>query len=504
MLFYKFTSLKIIAYSVLFSALSVSPGDAGRKKKTIIQSNKITSYFSATTQKTTPLKPVDTAVLTPYSAQKQEVKSAPVSKPQSYFKGGEPSVGSILPKVVVASPTPVKVEPSSSTFENPKLTAASIVEKKGPQLSITPSTKSTSASIPPQKTVAPLIQRLQKEPAFINNGNLASTVSKPPLSPKTIQQRKVETGAQIEQIIGRIEHFDEFIELIESAQKKIEIFSWTLDFLPEDAFFALKNAAAKGIEIILTVKEVRNEAARESLENLGVQINGGRITHTKLMYVDDRVAVVGSYNFLSKYSNIEDDDELSDSSFKISSDVDLVKKIRGRIYADMIRYEKGEDPLLTPWSHNLADNSRMHILSNLGHHQGFFRDIVAQATQKVVIYSPFIYGDNAKERLGEMAKTLKNNVSVTLYALEDHLSSLRWALNQHSSLKSRVIIKTTEAHRKSLIVDPDSPNNCYFSEGSFNWFCASNDLNVEARQETSIVVSGHHAKRLLESSDLEY
>lgn len=453
-------------------------------------------------QKDAPLNPVAINVTLPLPVQNHLVKIASLAMLQTQSKVEKPSVVPTPPKVVVTSPSLVKVEPSSNAFEKPDLAAISTVEKKDLKISL-PKTQSASQVAHPQKTV--VSPGLKKASVSTNHAKSLTLVpSKPLTSPIIPQQRQIETGARVDQIVGRVEHFDEFIELIESAQKKIEIFSWTLDFLPEDAFFALKNAAEDGVEIILTVNEVKNETTRESLEDSGIQINEGRITHTKIIYVDDRVAVVGSYNFLSTKDDDEEEVELSESSFKISGDVALVKKIRGRIYADMIRYEKGEEPLLTPWSHNLADNSRMHILSNLGHHQGFFRDIVAQATQKVVIYSPFIYGDNAKDRLAGMAKSLKNNVSVTLYALEDHLPSLRWALNQHPSLKSRVTIKTTEAHRKSLIIDPDSPDTCYFSEGSFNWFCASNDLNVEARQETSIVISGPRAKRLLEDSDLEY
>lgn len=501
MLFYKFNPLKIVVGAVLFSALLISPGDAGRKKKLIIQTNKITHYFSPMTQKATPLKPVDTSILTPLSAQRQEEKSMSLLKAQTQSKVEKPSVVPTPPKVIVACPT-LKVELSSNVLVKPDLAAVPIVEKKASQLS-TFKTQSNSLTGHPQKVG--ISSGLKKTSVSISHPKSLTLIpSKPLTAPIIPQQKQVETSARVEQIVGRVEHFDEFIELIKSAQKKIEIFSWTLDFLPEDAFFALKNAAEDGVEIILTVNEVKNETTRESLEDLGIQINDERITHTKIIYVDDRVAVVGSYNFLSTQDDDENEDELTESSFKISEDLSLVRKIRGRIYADMIRYEKGEKPLRTPWSYILPDNSGMLLLTNLEHHQGFFRDILAQATQKVVIYSPFIYRDNAEERLGEMAKTLKNNVSVTLYAFEDHLSSLRWALNQHPSLKSRVTIKTTKAHRKSLIVDPDSPNTCCFSEGSFNWFSASNSLNDKANQETSIVVSGSHAKRLLEDSDLEY
>lgn len=121
---------------------------------------------------------------------------------------------------------------------------------------------------------------------------------------------------KVERLSGKEQHLRELISLIDGARQRVEIFSKTLEFLPKDLFQALKRAAFKGVQVTLTVQEVRNGRAADSLVEAGIQINDGRKTHTKFAVADEKIAIIGSFNFLSR----EDLDGAGgeESSFKIT------------------------------------------------------------------------------------------------------------------------------------------------------------------------------------------
>lgn len=311
---------------------------------------------------------------------------------------------------------------------------------------------------------------------------------------------------KIERIVYNENHINELLSLIYSARKKLEIFSWSLSYLADDIYEALTDAADRGIEVILTVNKVNREETLIALEDNGIQVNSGRKTHTKFAMADDHTAMIGSYNFLGGEGDHNDEPEGTwDSSFKITHNPDLITRMRRRIYYDMIRYEREKSPLLAPLCVNMPDHSRFYLLTNLTHHQEFFRCMMQGAQKQIVIYSPFVNANNAVEQLKVLEEKISRTVSVLLHVTPDHFQRLNWALSQCVKLKGRVTIKTSDFHRKSMIIDSHSVENCFFCEGSFNWLSAATQLeNETCNQETSIVLTGAVARKLLNEDNIDF
>lgn len=348
-----------------------------------------------------------------------------------------------------------------------------------------------SSSASSGHSTAPLAK---KEPSLLSPTHLAVS-----------QGQRAYLGAKFDRIIGNEEHIEELVSLIASSKRKLEIFSWTLGYLDDEVFDALREASDRGVQIILTVQDVKRESTLECLEEADIQINCGRQTHTKFLISDDRTAMIGSYNFLGAGAEDEEIEGVGESSFRISGSAELVKRIRGRIYRDMICYEKGESSLLTPLYINLSLDSNFYLLTNLLHHEEFFKSMGQIAKQRIIIYSPFINYRNAVRRLQILQGKIDPNVKLLIYVQPKHAQNLEWALKKCSKLKGRTTIKESSFHRKSLIIDPESSENCHFCDGSFNWLCAATDIDNEtSNQETSVVLSGHIARDHLQDDEIDF
>lgn len=70
---------------------------------------------------------------------------------------------------------------------------------------------------------------------------------------------------QFKRIQGRNDHIYHLIDMIESAEESIEIFSKTLGWLPDDLFDSLQDAAHRGVGIKFTVQEVKNKGTHDTL-----------------------------------------------------------------------------------------------------------------------------------------------------------------------------------------------------------------------------------------------
>lgn len=211
-----------------------------------------------------------------------------------------------------------------------------------------------------------------------------------------------------------------------------------LGYLPTDIFKALRNASNRGVNILLTIQNVKREETLEALEEANIQVNEGRKTHTKFVIADNHTAMVGSYNYLAwKNDGDEYGDGGEESSCKIMGDTDIITRIRGRVYRDMIAYEKDEAPLIHPFSMDLPRGSKFFLLTNLQHHQDFFKCAIQNARDKVIIYSPFVNSRNALTQLKLIEEKIGENVSFVIHIKSDDSRRLNWALTQVPTLKKR-------------------------------------------------------------------
>lgn len=386
-------------------------------------------------------------------------------------------------------------------------------EKKGRLPSTTSQPSVIKAAPTPVKRPLPEDSTIVSPPFKVSKTTVSSSprstaILKQSIAPESIrsiptQSKKIPVQIPFQPIVGEENHITELVSLIRSAKQKLEIFSWTLGYLPSRIFDSLREAADKGVNIILTVQDVKREETLEALEDANIQVNADRKTHTKFVMVDDHTAMVGSYNYLAwQNDDNEEEDEQEESSCKIISHSDLVTRIRGRIYRDMIAYERKETPLTRHLSVDLAEDSKFFLLTNLLHHNEFFKCAVQNAQNKIVIYSPFVNNRNALARLKMIEEKVGANVSLIVHTRPAYTAQLKGALAQVPKLKGKFKIIESEFHRKSLVVDPQS-NTCQFCDGSFNWFSAATDLESEAcNQETSIVLSGLMARRYLQASGI--
>ena len=322
--------------------------------------------------------------------------------------------------------------------------------------------------------------------------------------PKKIPINKYsDSQCDVEYIRGLDEHLDLLEDLIHSARVKLEVFSKTLNFLPDNIFNALKDARRRNVNIILTVQDVKSEVAYNSLEYIGVQINEDRKTHTKFVFVDDKVSVIGSFNFLDYNQDKEEYFGICDCSLKIS-DLDnsgFAKQIRGKIYQNMILIESNKDLPIYLLRKQLG-NSSITLLPNSFQHEDFLKYMLRAAKKRVTIYSPFITSRNAEKRLKLIADEIHQGVKLVLHINPQNRKLLEWILTKTPKLKHMTEIKESIFHRKTLFVDPNM-DDAYLCEGSFNWLSATQDKGSEYyKQETSVVLSGPIARDFIREEDL--
>ncbi len=307
---------------------------------------------------------------------------------------------------------------------------------------------------------------------------------------------------QFERIRGRNDHLNHLIEMIESAEESIDIFSYTLNFLPQEIFVALRDAAEREVGINLNVNEVRSQYTHDTLVDLGICISPDRQTHTKFAIVDDATAIVGSFNFLDKEHFFNEEDDNGESSFKIMTKSDLANRLRRRIHVDKTSYGCGRAQIPSPLEVPLYNDSKVYLLTNLSHHEEFFKFMMRNANENVIFYSPFVVFPNAAKRLQTINENLKSSVSLEIRVNADQINKIHGAFKKFPQLKRRTTITTGDFHRKSLIVDPrsDNPTIC---EGSFNWLCASTAGSSGGHnQETSVILMGPLAIPHLQADEL--
>ncbi len=320
-------------------------------------------------------------------------------------------------------------------------------------------------------------------------------------SSSVISKRKLPKGPLIERIVGDEEHMAACLEIINSAQDRLEIFSKTLGWLHTPLFEALKRAViVRSVDVVLTVNQVKNSRTRKCLESFGIRIKSGLKTHTKCLIayqnqdqnVDQNIVLIGSYNVLGHSNN-----EGNNASFKISGKSWLVEKISQRISQDLGKYQRGAK--LPAWhfqmglSHVERDDSTFHLLTNSKHHEEFFKCMVKNARDKIIIYSPFLWAENARSKLKTISDNIKEGVWVIIYIQPDNEDMLNRMLEDEEEfcfLKEQTIVLTAQFHQKTLVVDPQT-DNAHHCEGSYNWLSAAPHDNRDwCKQETSVVISG--------------
>lgn len=130
-------------------------------------------------------------------------------------------------------------------------------------------------------------------------------------------------------LIGRA-FAQEVIPLINNAKKSIDIIVYNWLWYPNETGSKIQNfnqeivqANKRGIEVKAVVqKTLIAEILRR--ENIKVRkIESGRVLHTKLMIIDDKIAILGSHNYTMNAFNINYEVSV------IIHDPDIVAQLKG-------------------------------------------------------------------------------------------------------------------------------------------------------------------------------
>lgn len=304
-----------------------------------------------------------------------------------------------------------------------------------------------------------------------------------------------------ELIIGKDDHLDCMLNLIKSAKFHILISSHSVNFLPQEIFYALKNAVDRGIQIDVRSPTIKYDPFNEEI--LYRQYN----VHGKHLIIDKEVVVIGSFNWLDI-----SEDSYAPQELSIFIKNENSNQIYGKIMQALIRYEtnnshisndeptqKRSDIFLK--TIDIEPSSQLHILTTLAHHEQFLRCICKNAIKTIKVYSPFLKFYNARERLKIITDSVGDDVKIEflLNHLTDKKESERLIKQINNFIKSKKLeerVKVTKLegfHYKTIIVDGET-----LSIGSFNWLSSSRDEESEGHnQDTTIVLQGLIAQHFI-------
>jgi hypothetical protein len=351
--------------------------------------------------------------------------------------------------------------------------------------------------------IEPLLQTRSNDAKKETDLSLSSSKkSKLKTKKRKKEKPKPKPKCKVSHIRGKQEHIDLLQEMLDSANDEIVLTTQSVTWLPNEIYDSLMEAVDRQVKIHIVYNNNIPDKVAESFENNNIRCEQNTI-HTKCLIVDKKKCVFGSYNWLD-FTKINEDssdsniDDIADCSFKISKNDCYVKRLRGKIYSEIIANRKGPSEKKEDFlEFKISDRSRMKLLTTLYDHEKFFIDACREAKQKIEIHSPFVTYKNATVRLNNIAKNLNENVKLYL-VVGEYFNELNGFIKRHSILSKNTKIRLDEDfHRKTLIIDKET-----ISEGSFNWLSSASNLESDYHnQDTSLVLQGRKAKRIIKEDD---
>ena len=229
-------------------------------------------------------------------------------------------------------------------------------------------------------------------------------------------------------------------------------------------------------------------------------------THSKLLAIDDRLAAIGSFNWLSGINpNYPESDEGSlvcygDYCAELIQDfwtyLKHYRNLQFENYNAVDRFENNSenDSAIT---YELDDKTELTYLPTLNQHRDFFQYCFESAKKRLIICSPFIssigeYADDLSHEL--LSSTVQRGVDIYFVCTDnsESIASFKAFLSAVSSPKIN-LITIHNIHLKTIIID-----DALISEGSFNWLSAMRDDESDYHNhEQTLNVEGPIAKALI-------
>ncbi len=303
---------------------------------------------------------------------------------------------------------------------------------------------------------------------------------------------KQKNACDVTHIKGLDEHHALLGKMISEAKEDIFITTRSINMGNGDIYRLLENASERGVRINV----IYTNYIDKNIENMykgKFTINKSNV-HAKYLIIDKKYFIVGSQNWLDFPSNRWDNNKIENYSLKISRNetyiIDLKAKVLNDIKSNLERSSIKKSPIkkfvLQPYS------EFMHI-NTLFDHEVFLLYACGIAKEKIVIYSPFVYYNNAEYRLSRISKELKPGVKLFLF-IGENIEGVKRIVNSNNKLKKITEIKmNTIFHCKTIQVDDN-----IICEGSFNWLSSSTSTEGYGYElNASLIVQGLAARDII-------
>ncbi|MBT4880409.1 MAG: hypothetical protein HON43_05510 [Alphaproteobacteria bacterium] len=238
-------------------------------------------------------------------------------------------------------------------------------------------------------------------------------------------------------------------------------------------------------------------------------------THAKIVAVDSKLVMVGSFNWLSDltvpvhYRSFNSTLVFEgDEACRMTDDIwKVLKYYRNKEFGEYNRtnhrkaylFKRNPDNQLSR-QYVLDDESTLTYVPVIEEHRRKLLDIFERAKKRIVIFSPFVSWDGVNTYQRDFVRNLlttvlERNVSVCFVCLPDHEKRYRDYLGDlfnYSNLKLKTF---PHLHAKTIIMDDK-----LIGEGSFNWLCAARDeIYHTHKHEATLIFEGSKAKDFIQS-----
>lgn len=314
---------------------------------------------------------------------------------------------------------------------------------------------------------------------------------------------KIKLGKKMPNEIKRLDtqesHYDFLRHAFETAKNKILIVTYGINHETMTRarmywliFSARKRNPNLGIYIYCGIKN--NENVPEFIINF-FRENGVFFaythTHAKVLAVDKKQVVLGSFNWLSDYNKKFNPNENASFLYSGSYGSSLIDDIWERVKLYKTRTDLSATTIQI--AIDLSFSNLIH-LSTLAQHREFIGRCFQYAKNRIIICSPFIDSNSYIDFIPERIQNAANRgIKIYFICLSEqiHRMGFHRYIDQTIQHPNVVLIEANDIHLKSMIIDDN-----VIAEGSFNWLSASRNES-RCNQEETLVVEGEAAKPLV-------
>lgn len=314
---------------------------------------------------------------------------------------------------------------------------------------------------------------------------------------------------KIERISKSDNHIKHLKHGILKATRSIFITSYGVDdeFLErENLYRLLAGAASRGVKIY-----IYNGALKPASSNLLSFFNQHPLinydttfTHSKIFAVDKNMVSVGSYNWLANDNSWEDASlclsgtPCSDLISLLWRDLKHYRNYQFENIHGIAEYENNfQNDHIYPYK--LDPSTDLAYIHSLKSHRNFIKNILQNASYKIVFCVPFINKDSGYQKdftKRLLNQALRRNVSIYFICRQNDPNFLEFKHYLGDLLNSELMhfITMPNIHLKTVLVDDQ-----LITEGSFNWLSASRDENsCFHNHEVTLALGGSASKKLIQ------